>query len=187
MKKSRREFIEAMVEKYKHYCRTEESYAVLFVKKYLRAAEDKWIDIVDFEVGRYNNAHELEFQSVVCELFPKNLKPKYPPKKMFEAEADYTLACRAITWQTAHKDIEEQREKNIQGSKYVLRGIRVKIANPNYTGEYFIKDAPEEIKALAKNLNDKTDPLWDIAIKYINNEKEYFYEYKLISVKRLPN
>ena len=40
---------------------------------------------------------------------------------------------------------------------------------------YFRDDAPEEIKALAKNLNDRTNPLWDRAMQYIN-EPEFVYE-----------
>ena len=177
---------DSLLEKYKHYCATAESFAVLFVKKYLRAAENKWIDIIDFEVGRFNDVEKLEFKYVVCELFKKNLKPKYPPKENFKNDADYIFACRAVTWETAHEDIDTQRQKNIHGPKYSLRGKRVKVANPNYSDEYFVKDAPEEIKALAKNLNDKTDPLWDIAFKYINQEEEYFYQYQLAGVKRLP-
>ena len=40
---------------------------------------------------------------------------------------------------------------------------------------YFRDDAPDEIKALAKNLNDRTNPLWDRAMQYIN-EPEFVYE-----------
>ncbi|POT24487.1 hypothetical protein C3433_23840 [Citrobacter freundii] len=40
---------------------------------------------------------------------------------------------------------------------------------------YFRDDAPEEIKALAKNLNDRTNPLWDRALKYIN-KPEFVYK-----------
>lgn len=175
----------SLIEKFKLYCTTEESFAVLFVKKYLKAAENKWIDILSCEVGAYNEIEELEFKSVVCELFEKNLKPKYPPKENFASKSEYILTCRAITWETAHRDIDAQRAKNIQGQKYSLQGVRKKFKNPNYTDEYFIKGTPENIKALAKNLNDRTDPLWDIAMAFINNEEEYFYKYKLVSVKRL--
>ena len=50
-----------------------------------------------------------------------------------------------------------------------------------------MSNAPEEIKALAKNLYDRTDPLWDFAVAYINREEQYFYKYKLADVKRLRN
>ena len=175
----------ALIEKYKLYSRTEESYAVLFVKKHLRAAENKWIDIVDFEVGQHNEFEKLEFEFVVCELFEKNIRPQYPSRKLFQYEHEYILACRAITWETAHRDIAEQRQKKIHGSQYSLRGIRKRIKNPQYTGNFFVSDAPDEIKALAKNLNDRTDPLWDIAMQYICREERYFYRYKIIEVKRL--
>ncbi len=32
---------------------------------------------------------------------------------------------------------------------------------------FFSDDAPPEIKALANNLNDRTDPLWDRAMQYV--------------------
>ena len=114
---------EDLIEKYKEYCRSGESYAVLFVKKYLRAAKNKWIDILDFEVGYHNDIHELEFKNVVCALFDKKIQPKYPPKKMFNSDEEYTLACRAVTWETAHRDISAQRGKNIEGLEYSLRGV----------------------------------------------------------------
>ena len=125
-----------LIEKYKEYANSEESYAVLFVKKYLKAAENKWIDIVDFEVGSHNNVEKFGFQYVTCELFTKKILPQYPSKKSFTDERGYTLACRAITWETAHRDIYEQRQKKIQGSIYSLRGIRIRIKNPKYTEEF---------------------------------------------------
>ena len=184
MKKTRRKFIEEMVEKYKHYCRTEESFAVLFVKKYLRASDNKWIDIIDLELGEDTTVENIEFKSVTCELFEKTIKPKYPPKQYFQSDEEYTLICRAITWETAHKDINNQRAQNIQGSKYSLGGTVHRTKNKNYSG-YFVKDAPAEIKALAKNLNDRSNPLWKEAAKYISHEPKYFNEYKLNYVKRL--
>ncbi len=175
---------DTLTEKYKKYANSEESYAVLFVKKYLKAAANKWIDIIDWEVGRYNDVKALEFQEVTCELFEKKIIPQYPSKNSFAYERDYILTCRAITWETAHRDIDEQRLKNITGPIYSLRGIRIRIKNPQHTGEFFVPNAPDEIKALAKNLNDRTDPLWDIAVKYISHDEKYFYEYKLVDVKR---
>jgi hypothetical protein len=41
--------------------------------------------------------------------------------------------------------------------------------------DYFRSDAPPEIKALANNLYDRTNPLWDKAMQYIN-EPEFVYE-----------
>ena len=121
-KKSRQQFIDELVEKYKKYCCTYESFAVLFVKKYLIASDGKWIDIVDCDVDFNDNVGNLEFKNVTCELFKKKILPKYPPKQIFESDEDYILTCRAITWQTAHEDINTQRAQNIQGPKYSLSG-----------------------------------------------------------------
>ena len=96
-----------LIEKYKEYANTEEAFAVLFVKKHLRAAKGKWVDIIDFYYP-YNYAPwELEFKYVECRLFSRKRKPQYPPKKDFKDEKEYIQACRAITWETANIDISE--------------------------------------------------------------------------------
>ena len=41
--------------------------------------------------------------------------------------------------------------------------------------DFFRNDAPPEIKALANNLSDRSDPLWDKALQYANTP-EYVYE-----------
>ncbi len=47
--------------------------------------------------------------------------------------------------------------------------------------DYFRDDAPPEIKALANNLNDRTNPLWDKAMQYVN-EPEFVYEIKQVYI-----
>ena len=46
--------------------------------------------------------------------------------------------------------------------------------NAESTG-FFKSDAPPEIKALAANLLDRTNPLWDRALQYANRP-EFVYE-----------
>ena len=118
---------EELIEKYKRYAESPEAFAVLFVKKYLRAAAGKWVDIIDFEEGEFNNIWKLEFKSVRCELFPRKIRPKYPPKKNFYDEESYIIACRAITWEAAHRDIAQQRAEKIAGITFLLRGDRIKV------------------------------------------------------------
>jgi hypothetical protein len=46
---------------------------------------------------------------------------------------------------------------------------------------FFRDDAPPEIRALAENLNDRTNPLWDVALKYAVRP-EFVYEVRRIQV-----
>ncbi len=108
-----------LIEKYLKYAQTEEAYAVLFVKKYLKKAENKWIDIISLDAGA--KAEELEFTSLNCELFERKIKPKYPNRKEYLSEEEYEQACRAITWKTAHEDIQKQRLKGICGTRYYIK------------------------------------------------------------------
>ena len=86
---------------------------------------------------------------------------------------------RAITWETAHKDIEQQKSKNITPRKFKITGISYDKNRSNK--DFFRKDAPPEIKALANNLNDRTNPLWDRALQYAN-KPEFVYEIKKVYI-----
>ena len=87
--------------------------------------------------------------------------------------------ARAITWETAHKDIEQQKSKNVAATRFKITSVSYDKNRNNKN--YFRDDAPPEIKALAKNLNDRTNPLWDKAEQYIN-EPEFAYKTKQVSI-----
>jgi len=84
---------------------------------------------------------------------------------------------RAITWETAHKDIEQQKSKNVDASKLKIIGVSYDKSRSNK--DYFRNDSPPEIKALAKNLYDRINPLWDGAMQYVN-KLEFVYEIKQV-------
>ncbi len=135
---------EKLIEKYKEYANSVEAYAVLFVKKYLRASKGKWVDILvsipdEYETDNYDKCSKLEFEFVDCELFNRKIKPiyppkpKYPPKSSFLDEEkykrycdiideEYIISCRAITWEAAHRDIGQQRAAGIKGLHFQLNG-----------------------------------------------------------------
>ncbi|WP_295547397.1 hypothetical protein [uncultured Stenotrophomonas sp.] len=46
---------------------------------------------------------------------------------------------------------------------------------------FFREDAPPQIKALALNLYDRTDPLWDVAMQYIR-APDFVYEVRKAKV-----
>lgn len=147
-----------------------------------------WVDITDTDYSNHYNPNKLQFKKVKCELFLRTIKPKYPPKKDFQNDEDYYLVCRAVTYNTALKDIEKQRRKGIRGKKYIIEGVRY-FDKKKKRPSYFIESASKEIKELEKHLNDndKTNPLWDEAVRYINEDYYKFdnYSYKITNIKRI--
>jgi hypothetical protein len=172
-----------LLKKYLEYASTEEAFAVLFVKKHLAQAKGHWVDIA--ECRRYEmSSDNLHFRFVVGGLYKRKIQPQYPSKSEYTIdgkfdERGYYLMTRAITWETAHKDIEQQKSKNVAPSKFKITGV----SYPKIRCEdnYFRDDAPPEIKALAKNLNDRTNPLWDKAVQYVD-EQEFVYKIQQVSI-----
>ena len=174
------------LEKYLQYASSIEAYAVLFVKKYLNQSKGMWVDIINTEYSYHYKPDALQFKKVICEVFPRTIKPKYPPKSDFQNDEDYYLVCRAITYDVSHKDIETQKMKGVRGKKYVIEGIRY-FDKKKKRPSCFTTSAPKEIEELAGNLNDKTNPLWDKAWNYMNPDYYNFdpYGYKIKSVKNI--
>ncbi|MEM5341463.1 hypothetical protein [Paraburkholderia azotifigens] len=166
-----------LLKKYREYANTEEAFAVLFVKKHLTQANGHWVDVVDFQ--RYEmSSDSLHFRFVVGALYERRIQPQYPSRSSYTIdgkfdEHTYRLMARAITWQTAHNDIEQQKSKRVKPLKFEITGVSYDKNRNNKA--YFREDAPREIKALAANLYDRTDPLWDKAVQYIN-APEFVYE-----------
>ena len=172
-----------LLKKYLKYANTEEAFAVLFVKKHLAQAKGHWVDIIDCR--RYEmSSDKLHFRFVVGGLYKRKIQPPYPSKSSYTIdgkfdEHGYYLMVRAITWETAHKDIEQQKSKGLASRKFKITGISYDKNRGNK--DFFRKDSPPEIKALAKNLNDRTNPLWDQALQYAN-KPEFVYEIKKVHI-----
>ena len=173
-----------LLKRYLNYANTEESFAVLFTKKYLEQAKGNWVNIIDSK--RYEmSSNNLHFRFVQGTLYKRKIRPKYPPKSTCTIdgkfdEHKYYLMVRAITWETAHKDIEQQKLKNVKGVEFKITGVSYSKNQNNKN--YFSDDAPQEIKALAKDINNRTNPLWDKAMSYIN-EPKFVYKIKHIYIK----
>jgi len=174
-----------LLQKYLAYAASDEAQAVLFVKKHLAQAKGHWVDIVDCR--RYEKSPDpLHFRFVVGGLYKRLLMPQYPSKSAYTSdgrfhERDYYLATRAITWETAHKDIEQQKSKAVAATEFKITGVSYDKNRDNKS--CFRDDAPQEIRALAENPNDRTDPLWALAVGYLIRP-EYVYEIKKIDVIR---
>jgi hypothetical protein len=172
-----------LLKKFLEYASTDEAFAVLFVKKYLAQAKGHWVDIVDYQ--RYEmSSDNLHFRFVVGGLYKRKIQPQYPSQTAFTIDGEfderaYYLMIRAITWETAHKDIEQQKLKKVAASKFKITGVSYDKNRDNKN--YFRDDAPPEIKALANNLYDRTNPLWGKAMQYVS-EPEFVYKIKQISI-----
>ncbi|MBK1694075.1 hypothetical protein CKO09_04900 [Chromatium weissei] len=181
-----------LLAKYLQYAKTEEALAVLFVKKHLVQAKGHWVDIVDYQRceifeerhHRIISTDNFYFRFVIGNLYKRKIQPKYPSKAAYTIdgkfdEREYYLMARAITWETAHRDIEQQKSKNVAAQQFKITGVIYdkNKGNPNY----FLDDAPPEIKALANDLCDRTNPLWDRAERYIN-KPEFVYKIKKIYI-----
>lgn len=174
---------EKLLNRYREYASSDEAFAVLLVKKHLAQAKGHWVDVVNCR--RYEmSTDNMHFRFVVGGLFKRKIHPKYPPQSEYTTngkfdERAYYLMTRAITWETAHTDIEQQKAKKVSPLKFEIKGVSYD-KNAGNKG-YFRDDAPPEIKALAENLNDRTNPLWDRALRYAN-EPEYVYEVRQAQV-----
>lgn len=166
-----------LLKKYLEYAGTEESFAVLFVKNHLAQAKGHWVDIVNCQ--RYEmSSGNLHFRFVVGGLYSRKIHPQYPPRSSYIIngkfdERGYYLMTRAMTWETAHTDIEQQKSRSVVPLKFEITGVSY---DKNRDSKSFFRDdAPPEIKALANNLYDRTNPLWDKAMQYVN-APEFVYE-----------
>ena len=178
-KKLRGVLSDEQLEKYLEYANSPESFAVLFVKKYLLNAKGCWIDILDLDENAHFLAEELEFRSVTCELFPRKIQPKYPPKKPDETNDEYLQICRAITWETAHLDINTQRMQGYKGSVYELTGgmLRKKVTRIEYRKRIFHPEDPLDDRYPTYACGETgTDPF---------PITEYQYQYRLRCIKRI--
>jgi hypothetical protein len=114
---------------YLEYASTAEAMAILFVKKNMQQqSAGKWVDIISCE--QYERSEDkLHFRFVECGLYRRMIKPKYPPQSEFMNkgnfdERSYYTAIRAITWETANRDIEQQKAQGVIGEKYRITGVR---------------------------------------------------------------
>ncbi|HPC16970.1 MAG TPA: hypothetical protein P5318_12255 [Candidatus Hydrogenedentes bacterium] len=174
---------ENLLSKYLDYAKTDEARAVLFVKKHLTQARGHWIDV--FDCRRYEiSSDPLHFRFVVGGLYKRIIQPEYPSESAYIIDGkfdkrSYVLMVRAITWETAHQDIQQQKSKNVAPRKFKITGIAYN--KERSIKDFFREDAPPEIKALANNLNDRTNPLWDEALEYANRP-EFVYEIKKVRI-----
>ena len=77
-----------LLENYIRYTKTEEAFAVFFVKKHLEQAKGHWVDIVDCR--RYEKSPDsLHFRFVVGGLYRRKVRPQYPSKSEYTVNGKF--------------------------------------------------------------------------------------------------
>jgi len=170
-----KERIDKCVDKYKEYAKSPEAFAVLFVKKHLKTL--KWIKITDYDYIGDEGYRKLKFSYVECELFERTITPKYPKKSDYESEEYYIRVCRAITWETAHRDISLQEEKGVKGELKTLTVVRKLISKARKYKRFVLKDFSINNY---KELQQELDKFGAKAIdKVPEASRKYVYEKKV--------
>ena len=97
---------------YISYLANGDSAAVFITRDIVKSinTKDKWIDVVELQ-GQKNWDCKWDFKRIVVEIFPRKIKPIYPKNATLEMK-------KYITWETAQRDIREQRSKGIKGVQY---------------------------------------------------------------------
>lgn len=175
------------VRSYLDYKDSLEDYAVAFVKKHLANADDYWIDILYAYAPEHEgyDMRSLEFERVICSLFPKKLYPPVLSKWDFESKDDYAVASKAITWETARKDIELQREAGETGKEYRIIGIRELAGQAGYKlNDGLSEPLRNDLAELINGSRARTDSLWDVALNCMSYSDGYTYRIKAIEEAR---
>jgi hypothetical protein len=141
-----------------------------------------WVDVVDLSASKKND--QFEFNYIIVEIFKRKIKPLYPAKDEFD-RFDYTETCKYITWETANRDIQEQKSKKIIGPKYL---VLCTLINRN-KGKWIIEDAVWN-KTFQRWVNKDWIMTPACVVKkrkrYVPPEKNDWY-YQINAVKKLRN
>lgn len=149
-----------LLKRYQEYAISEAAIAVLFVKTHLRQAQGRWIEPVSFR--RYEMSPDsLHFRFVVGQLYDRLQHPKYPPKADFTLngvldESRYLAVARAITWDVAHRDIEQQKSTGVVGVQFEVTGVSYD-RNRGNKG-FFREDAPPRNQSLSAESSGQNRP-----------------------------
>lgn len=134
-----------------------DSMAILFVRKFLNAASNKfWVDIEECQEAPDGDFKKLHFSSVTCGLYPRETKPSYPNKDEYYLEHfgvkfsdidvdslnkserqkydgvrnDLYNICRHITGEVSAYDIQQQKDRGYQATKFEILADVVEIQPP---------------------------------------------------------
>lgn len=149
---------------YISYIESGESAAVFIVRDIVTSIDTKgkWVDVVSFNTYYKKGAgNRKAFNWIIVELFPRKIIPKYD-----KADSAYN---KYLTWVTAHKDIENQRQGGFYGEKYlVLCNLYNKNKNKFTTHTIIARKYWEPMEAYRPmEIKNPVDPDWEYRIQAI--------------------
>jgi hypothetical protein len=183
---------EEVLKQYFNYVTSEEATIVFIAKNLVNDlyTKKKWVDVVGFDCG-VQKGKRFAFNYIVVELFEKKIYPKYPK------DADSSLK-RAITWQTAHNDIEQQRSKGIRGPMFLItchlynrnKGKEETLLFHNWNEEYGGFDHTGKVPTTTITREVEMKPEWEYRItgnrEIDDNKFQYIQQnYKQIFIRIL--
>lgn len=123
---------EVLKRKYREYAMTDEAAAVYFVRDVVNDinTRGKWIDVIFTDRYAVEFDEKPAFKKVIVELFDRKIKPQYPKNAHQEL-------IRAITWETSHRDIDEQKLKGIVGPQFEISGLFLNNDKKNFKNQIF--------------------------------------------------
>ena len=159
---------------YISYLESGESAAVIITRDIVNSINtaNKWIDVL--ELHTYNTHGQRAFYYFIVEVFDRKIKPSYPKQANIEDK-------KYITWKTANQDIEEQRNKGVNGPKYLV----LSNLNNKNKGKYTTKQAVWNKTFNRWVLDAWFTPSCEYRMKRIYEEPEW--DYYVLNVKKVTN
>lgn len=172
---------------YHDYLKSKEA-TVVFIAKNLADKLDtknKWVDVVDLDSWG-SRGEKFAFNYFIVELFERKIHPVYPK------DADLRL-CKAITWKTAHDDIEQQRTKGMRGSMFLItchlfnknKGKKVTQYFDNWNEEYGGFDHTGKVPTTTISREVDLKPEWEYRITGIKEIDDTRYQYIKVNYNRI--
>lgn len=158
---------------YINYIKSGESAAVFIVRDICDSIDTSgyWIDILDAPIIS-RTFDKWNFDRIDIELFPRKINPVYN-SRMSDKEKKY------VTWETAKRDIEQQRRNGFVGNKY---RIVPKLYNKNKKNSKLVR------KLWNKTFNRYVPERWKTSSCEYRMVQEAIppkWEYTIVSVKKL--
>lgn len=158
---------------YISYVENGDSSAVFIIRDIVTQIDtnNKWVDVID-KKGQKNKDSKWDFSEITVEIFPRKIKPFYPEGASDEEK-------KYITWETANRDIGEQRKLGHRGPKYK---VYPKLVNRNAGKTKTVK------KVWNKTFQRYVPWKWknsSCEIREVKVPEKPDWIYKIVSVKKL--
>ena len=191
IKKIKEEEFKKYNEEFIEYFNGYESASVFIVRELVKSinTRNKWVDVLSI-IGYETSGGRWFLPEIRVEIFPRKIQPKYEPYPKDATEAEklrINIHNNYLTWETAHKDIDNQRAAGFIGKKFE---ICTKLVNKN-SGKFkevHQKEIWNNYLNLWTPIQFRTPSCDENKIREIVTEQVPLkpkWEYDILSVKRI--